>query len=151
MVMSHARPGEPALEPLLVSTGIVALAEIGDKTQLLALVLAARCRRPLPIIRGILIATLANHALAGVAIRMPRMIGSGRRKRAASTRARSWVLAPISARATMPVETSRGSREGSPGRTCDMTMPPPPAREGAWSVVWSGRRQLAPWPIGQAC
>ena len=66
MVMSHVRPGEPSLEPLLVSTGIVALAEIGDKTQLLALVLAARFRRPLPIILGILIATLANHALAGV-------------------------------------------------------------------------------------
>jgi len=49
----------------LVSTGVVALAEIGDKTQLLALVLAASFRRPLPIIAGILLATLANHALAG--------------------------------------------------------------------------------------
>jgi putative Ca2+/H+ antiporter (TMEM165/GDT1 family) len=53
------------LEALLVSTGVVALAEIGDKTQLLALVLAARFRKPLPIILGILVATLANHALAG--------------------------------------------------------------------------------------
>ena len=52
------------MQPLLVSTGIVALAEIGDKTQLLALVLAARYRRPLPIILGILAATLANHGLA---------------------------------------------------------------------------------------
>lgn len=52
------------LEPLLVSTGVVAIAEIGDKTQLLALVLAARYRRPLPIILGILFATLANHAAA---------------------------------------------------------------------------------------
>jgi len=50
----------------LVSTGIVALAEIGDKTQLLALVLAARFKKPVPIILGILIATLANHALAGM-------------------------------------------------------------------------------------
>jgi Ca2+/H+ antiporter, TMEM165/GDT1 family len=49
----------------LVSTGIVALAEIGDKTQLLALLLAARFRKPVPIIVGILVATLANHALAG--------------------------------------------------------------------------------------
>lgn len=48
----------------LVSTGTVALAEIGDKTQLLALLLAARFRRPLPIIAGILVATLLNHALA---------------------------------------------------------------------------------------
>jgi putative Ca2+/H+ antiporter (TMEM165/GDT1 family) len=51
----------------LVSTGVVALAEVGDKTQLLALVLAATFRRPLPIIAGILLATLANHALAGAA------------------------------------------------------------------------------------
>jgi putative Ca2+/H+ antiporter (TMEM165/GDT1 family) len=52
------------MEAFLVSTYIVALAEIGDKTQLLALVLAARFRRPAPIILGILLATLANHALA---------------------------------------------------------------------------------------
>lgn len=51
-------------ETLLVSTGIVALAEIGDKTQLLALLLAARYRKPVPIILGILVATLANHFLA---------------------------------------------------------------------------------------
>lgn len=53
------------MEAFLISTGIVALAEIGDKTQLLALVLAARYRKPWPIIFGILVATLANHALAG--------------------------------------------------------------------------------------
>jgi putative Ca2+/H+ antiporter (TMEM165/GDT1 family) len=53
------------MEALLVSTGIVALAEIGDKTQLLALLLAARFRRPWPIVAGILVATLVNHALAG--------------------------------------------------------------------------------------
>jgi putative Ca2+/H+ antiporter (TMEM165/GDT1 family) len=53
------------LEAFLVSTGVVALAEIGDKTQLLAFVLAAKFRRPLPIILGIFAATLANHALAG--------------------------------------------------------------------------------------
>ena len=53
------------MEAFLVSTGVVALGEIGDKTQLLALVLAARFRKPLPIIAGILVATLANHALAG--------------------------------------------------------------------------------------
>ena len=53
------------MEALLISTGIVALAEIGDKTQLLAFVLAAKFRKPVPIIAGILFATLANHALAG--------------------------------------------------------------------------------------
>jgi Ca2+/H+ antiporter, TMEM165/GDT1 family len=52
------------LQALLVSTGVVALAEIGDKTQLLALMLAARFRAPWPIVLGILVATLANHALA---------------------------------------------------------------------------------------
>ncbi|MBK7902392.1 MAG: TMEM165/GDT1 family protein [Proteobacteria bacterium] len=55
------------MEAFLVSTGVVALAEIGDKTQLLALVLAAKYRKPAPIILGILVATLFNHALAGVA------------------------------------------------------------------------------------
>jgi putative Ca2+/H+ antiporter (TMEM165/GDT1 family) len=53
------------MEALLISTGVVALAEIGDKTQLLALILAARFRKPLPIIAGILCATLVNHGLAG--------------------------------------------------------------------------------------
>ncbi|EWS54428.1 MULTISPECIES: TMEM165/GDT1 family protein [unclassified Methylibium] len=52
------------MEAFLVSTGIVALGEMGDKTQLLALLLAARFRRPLPIILGILVATLVNHACA---------------------------------------------------------------------------------------
>lgn len=53
------------LWPALVSTGTVAVAEIGDKTQLLALLLAARFRKPWPIVAGILVATLLNHALAG--------------------------------------------------------------------------------------
>jgi putative Ca2+/H+ antiporter (TMEM165/GDT1 family) len=52
------------MEAFLISTGVVALAEIGDKTQLLAFVLAAKFRRPVPIVLGILAATLANHALA---------------------------------------------------------------------------------------
>jgi putative Ca2+/H+ antiporter (TMEM165/GDT1 family) len=54
------------MEALLVSTGLVALAEIGDKTQLLAIVLAARFKRPWPILAGILLATLANHFLASL-------------------------------------------------------------------------------------
>lgn len=55
------------MEAFFISTGLVALAEIGDKTQLLALVLAARFRKPIPIVIGILIATLLNHAVAGAA------------------------------------------------------------------------------------
>jgi putative Ca2+/H+ antiporter (TMEM165/GDT1 family) len=53
------------MEAFFVSTGIVALAEMGDKTQLLALILAVRFRQPWPIVLGILVATLANHAMAG--------------------------------------------------------------------------------------
>jgi putative Ca2+/H+ antiporter (TMEM165/GDT1 family) len=53
------------MEALLISTGVVALAEIGDKTQLLAFILAARFKKPLPIIAGILCATVVNHGLAG--------------------------------------------------------------------------------------
>ena len=52
------------LEPFLISTGLVAVAEIGDKTQLLAIMLAARFRRPMPIVLGILAATILNHGLA---------------------------------------------------------------------------------------
>ncbi len=54
------------MEAFLISTGVVALGEMGDKTQLLAMLLAARFRRPWPIVWGILVATLANHALAGL-------------------------------------------------------------------------------------
>ena len=62
--------GLPSMDPVpveafLVSTGVVALGEMGDKTQLLALMLAARFRKPWPIVAGILVATLFNHALAG--------------------------------------------------------------------------------------
>jgi len=60
----YIRP-ETLMEAFLVSTGIVALAEMGDKTQLLALILAARFRQPWPIVLGIFVATVANHALAG--------------------------------------------------------------------------------------
>jgi putative Ca2+/H+ antiporter (TMEM165/GDT1 family) len=65
VIRLRRRPGSYALNAFLVSTGIVALAEIGDKTQLLALVLATRFRKPLPIALGILFASLVNHALAG--------------------------------------------------------------------------------------
>ncbi len=54
-----------SMEALYISTGVVALAEMGDKTQLLAFILAARFKKPVPIILGILLATLVNHGLAG--------------------------------------------------------------------------------------
>jgi putative Ca2+/H+ antiporter (TMEM165/GDT1 family) len=69
--LANARPADvdlPSmffLNPFLISTGIVALAEIGDKTQLLALLLALKYRKPWPILAGMLAATLANHAAAG--------------------------------------------------------------------------------------
>ena len=53
------------MQAFLISTGIVALAEMGDKTQLLALVLAARFKQPWPIVLGIFVATVLNHAMAG--------------------------------------------------------------------------------------
>ncbi|NMM37023.1 MAG: TMEM165/GDT1 family protein [Glaciimonas sp.] len=53
------------MEAFLISTGIVALAEVGDKTQILAFILAAKYKKPIPIVLGILVATLANHGFAG--------------------------------------------------------------------------------------
>ena len=55
------------MEAFLISTGVVALGEMGDKTQLLAMLLAVKFRRPIPIVLGILAATLVNHLAAGVA------------------------------------------------------------------------------------
>ena len=52
-------------QAFIVSSSVVALAEMGDKTQLLSLILAARYRKPMPIVLGILVATLLNHAIAG--------------------------------------------------------------------------------------
>jgi Ca2+/H+ antiporter, TMEM165/GDT1 family len=64
----HSRPTRCIfMTAFLVSTLVVGLAEIGDKTQILSLMLAARLQRPVPIIFGILFATLANHAAAGLA------------------------------------------------------------------------------------
>ena len=65
VLLNNIRPEFPHMEAFLISTGVVALAEMGDKTQLLALVLSARFRKPWPIVFGILVATLVNHALAG--------------------------------------------------------------------------------------
>jgi Ca2+/H+ antiporter, TMEM165/GDT1 family len=63
MIPAFQDPGI-IMEAFLISTGVVALAEIGDKTQLLAFLLAARFRRPLPIVAGILVSTVLNHAIA---------------------------------------------------------------------------------------
>lgn len=66
------------MEAFLVSTGLVALAEIGDKTQLLAFVLAARYRKPVPVISGIFLATIANHgAAAALGAWITSMLSSG--------------------------------------------------------------------------
>src|SRR5699024_11567680 len=58
-------PEDHCMQSFLIATGVVALAEIGDKTQLLSLILAARFRKPWPICIGIFVATLVNHGLAG--------------------------------------------------------------------------------------
>lgn len=57
--------GISVMDSFFISTGVVTLAEMGDKTQLLAFILAARFKRPFPIIAGILVATVINHGLAG--------------------------------------------------------------------------------------
>jgi putative Ca2+/H+ antiporter (TMEM165/GDT1 family) len=66
MVHPHDPAHRDVLEAFLISTGLVAIAEIGDKTMLLALCLAAAWRKPVPILLGILVATVANHALAAL-------------------------------------------------------------------------------------
>jgi len=67
VVIVSFRPRTESMEAFFISTGLVALAEVGDKTQLLALMLAARFRKPFLIVLGILLATLLNHSLAGAA------------------------------------------------------------------------------------
>jgi putative Ca2+/H+ antiporter (TMEM165/GDT1 family) len=100
------------LEALLVSTGVVALAEIGDKTQLLALLLATKFRRPWPIVLGILVATLANHAFASaVGSWLVGVIGEGALRwilGLSFIAMAIWTLIPDSA----PDEESTTSRHG---------------------------------------
>jgi Ca2+/H+ antiporter, TMEM165/GDT1 family len=100
------------LEAFLVSAGVVALAEIGDKTQLLALLLATRFRKPVPIVLGILVATLANHAGASaVGSWLVNLIGAGAMRwiLGISFLAMAvWALIPDSP----PEENSAGPRYG---------------------------------------
>jgi putative Ca2+/H+ antiporter (TMEM165/GDT1 family) len=65
--INSAQPPDTRVEAFVVSAAVVGLAEIGDKTQILSFMLAARFLRPLPVIFGILIATIANHVAAGLA------------------------------------------------------------------------------------
>jgi putative Ca2+/H+ antiporter (TMEM165/GDT1 family) len=103
-------PGEgPALHAFLISLATVAIAEIGDRTQILSLCLAAHYRKPVPILAGILVATLINHALAGfvgatlarfiTAPLLDAMVGAGMVAMAL------WVLKPNTL-AGKPAETS---------------------------------------------
>ena len=86
------------IEAFLVSAGLVALAEIGDKTQLLSLVLAARFRKPWPIVSGILAATLLNHAMAaGLGAWISRVVGEvwmGRIAGISFLVMAAWILVP---------------------------------------------------------
>ena len=79
------------MDAFLISTVTVAIAEIGDKTQLLALVLALRFRQPWPVVWGILVATLANHALAAWAgVELAGLMDSHRR----GVRTHCWNVVP---------------------------------------------------------
>jgi putative Ca2+/H+ antiporter (TMEM165/GDT1 family) len=86
------------LEAFAVSTDLVALAEIGDKTQLLSLVLAARFRRPWPIVLGIFLATLLNHTAAGAAgAWLTHLVGEATLRRmvgASFIAMAAWILVP---------------------------------------------------------
>lgn len=98
------------MDAFLVSTGIVALAEIGDKTQLLAFLLAARFRRPLPIVFGIFAATIANHAFAAaVGALVSKLLGPDVMR---------WVLglAFIGMAAWIMVPDDIGEEEAAPAR-----------------------------------
>jgi Ca2+/H+ antiporter, TMEM165/GDT1 family len=107
----------PDLTAFLISIGVVALAEIGDKTQLLALALAAKYRKPWPIIFGILIATLANHFLAGaVGTWLTRTIGPDAMRWALGLSFIAmaiWMLVPDK----LDDETEKASRFGVFGTT----------------------------------
>ena len=98
------------LEAFLVSTGVVAMAEMGDKTQLLALLLAARYRSALPVVSGIFVATLANHTLAA-------WLGAGIAEAAGRDTMR-WILAlSFFAMAAWTLVPDRiDSEEKAPGR-----------------------------------
>jgi putative Ca2+/H+ antiporter (TMEM165/GDT1 family) len=100
------------LYTFIVSTGVVALAEIGDKTQLLALLLATKFRRPWPIVLGILVATLANHAFASlVGSWLVEILGPNALRwilGASFIAMALWTLVPDAA----PDETSTTSRHG---------------------------------------
>jgi putative Ca2+/H+ antiporter (TMEM165/GDT1 family) len=98
------------IEAWLVSIGIVALAEIGDKTQLLTLVLAARYRKPWPIVAGIFVATLVNHGIAGA-------VGAWLTK-AVGPDAMRWILGVsfIAMAAWMLVPDKLGEEEAAPRR-----------------------------------
>ncbi|MDZ7840063.1 MAG: TMEM165/GDT1 family protein [Gammaproteobacteria bacterium] len=101
------------MEGFLVATGLVALAEIGDKTQLLAFVLAVRFRRPVPIVAGILVATLANHGVAaGFGVWLAALVPPDALRwllGLSFIAMAAWVLVPDELEANGPQAASRGA------------------------------------------
>ena len=129
------------MEAFFISTAIVALAEMGDKTQLLALVLAARFRKPWPIVLGILVATLVNHGLAGaVGAWVTTFLGP---------QVLRWILGAsfiaMAAWMLIPDKLDEGDADGKPrwgvfGTTLGMMIANAP-------VVWLGERITRRVPI----
>ncbi len=124
------------MEAFLISTSIVALAEMGDKTQLLSLVLAARFRKPWPIVLGILVATLANHALAGaVGAWVTTVLGP---------QALRWVLGlSFIAMAVWMLIPDKLDDDGRGPRACAWACSAPPWWPSFWPR-WATRRRSPP-------
>ncbi len=124
------------MEALIVSAGVVALAEIGDKTQLLALLLATRFRKPVPIVLGIFVATLANHAFASaVGNWLVSVVGAD---------AMRWILGlsflAMAAWSLIP----DSAPEESAGDTAIRRVPDD-CRSRSSSSKWATRRRSRPW------
>lgn len=165
------------MEAFFLSAAIVALAEMGDKTQLLSLLLAARFCRPWPIVLGILIATLANHALAGALGAWATTLLGDQALRwglgLSFVAMAGWMLVPDRLEGTMPAGTSRLGVFGATllafflaemGDKTQVATVALAARFDAWAivvagttlgmmlanvpVVWLGERLLRRVPIG---
>ena len=125
--------GSAFFEAFAVSTGVVALGEIGDKTQLLALLLAARFRKPRPIIAGILVATLLNHALAGaLGVWLTTVINP------------TWSARRVKRCTAEPKAPTRERPPPPPDPPCTATVRPASSGRPSWLTTCTGNARISP-------